>query len=391
MKNTKHFFGLVFVPFLPSVFLLATSISHANTRSISFLGQASSAYSMIELHNLSRLAACQITVMNISNQNQNIDSISLWGFNPTTQKMVQTKYVKDGTKPILWTHVRIDESGSSSDDCLKSTVPLKPGAICHFRISTFSFRMSEATHLCGGTITVRDTDPKAQGSVIAAGSIATIQETKVIGGALSGAHYLSGPLFTQGPTVAPVQLNVWRDSNSLPNQHDLGGNMNVYCAQACKTFTGAEQYSSDDKICENFCGNQPQGFYNTEGNFALDKHKRGFQLSGVSSKNKFTGDPPTDNYTLLASSRFAGGYVQEIQMGAFTSICSGNTGFVANGGLDHMHWDSPGIDRLAVAGNYSSTTFPPERLVCNHRHAQDDLYSKTGQSVTFTINSGMPF
>jgi hypothetical protein len=80
--------------------------------------------------------------------------------------------------------------------------------------------------------------------------------------------------------------------------------------------------------------------------------------------------------------------VYEMLVGPMTSVCSGNKSFFNLGGDDFTHTD--GVDGHAIVKG-SNSTYPPERLLCNHRHAKDDLYLRTGSTSSFAINGGSPF
>lgn len=89
-----------------------------------------------------------------------------------------------------------------------------------------------------------------------------------------------------------------------------------------------------------------------------------------------------------AAATYAGGMVMEMQMGAFTSICSANAAYFEQGGTEFTHYDGAIYQLRALDANGQ---MPPERLLCNHRHGNVDLYLGVGTSSPFAINGGMPF
>jgi hypothetical protein len=75
----------------------------------------------------------------------------------------------------------------------------------------------------------------------------------------------------------------------------------------------------------------------------------------------------------------AGGRVLEIQIGSKASICNGN--------LDSGLLGTP----LTFEHGDSDNRLDGETLYCAHRHGEDELFGRIGQSVPFVINGGNAF
>jgi hypothetical protein len=99
-------------------------------------------------------------------------------------------------------------------------------------------------------------------------------------------------------------------------------------------------------------------------------------------------------YHSTTNAHFAGGMVYEMEVGAYSAICSAHNQYASDGGLEFRHSD--GVDSHAV---YDSNTddyngakvAPPERLLCAHRHLKPDLFMRVGSTSPIVVNGGMPF
>ncbi len=98
-------------------------------------------------------------------------------------------------------------------------------------------------------------------------------------------------------------------------------------------------------------------------------------------------------YHSVTNAHFAGGMVYEMEIGAYSSICSAHNQYALDGGLEFRHSD--GVDSHAV---YDSNPIydgarkaPPERLLCAHRHLKPDLLMRVGSTSPIVVNGGMPF
>jgi hypothetical protein len=100
------------------------------------------------------------------------------------------------------------------------------------------------------------------------------------------------------------------------------------------------------------------------------------------------GTPPSMSMR-TSNFHYAGGMVYEMIVGPLISVCSGNTAFWSEGGQEFSHPD--GVDADALVGDATNNSYPPERLLCFHRHGMDDLFFSLGSEASFAINGGNPF
>jgi len=273
--------------------------------------------------------------------------------------------------------------------------------------------------VCAGRIVVDDTNPDSPGSVVASGTLLTTQEATLLGGVLSGAYYASGTHLADSSNLEPAPSGfVYPDGNGS----NYTNNMNVFCQQAC-----IKAHAGDTGYCNAECG-----FSGMPGlNMGSDPGNSGFlwfafgiagqiiavdptQLNNVRIETNtatnqvanmtmptYTGashpnmapsatvQPPT-MILKQGNGHYAGGIVYEMTMGPMVSICTANLGAWLRGAIEATH--AGGIDGHAVIrGSGTSGGGPPERLVCNHRHAQEDLYFGSGAVSPIVINGGTPF
>ncbi len=324
---------------------------------------------------------------------------------------------------------------SGFTDCTASptNLTINGGDFCLFMYTVSSIKFDGNWGVCGGVVQVQDVNAAAPGSVIASGSINVTQEAMVLGGVLSGAYYASGIHLS-----STTGLNT-DTSNGVPSPPvGLSHNMNYFCASACAIGTSNGSSSNPGEFCIENCGHYQEhtdpisGGYTSQadpGNASIiPSHMVNSYIStfpynsggiyswasGVVNAGSATTQWPSvwgpacsggANFPVAptvyttpqatgelrtANDHYAGGMVYEIEMGPLMSICSGNYTYYQNGGQDFTH--AGGVDGHAfILGSATCPGCPPERLICNHRHAQPDLYLGVGSSMPFPINGGAPF
>jgi hypothetical protein len=208
--------------------------------------------------------------------------------------------------------------------------------------------------------------------------------------------------------------------------------MNLFCAQACyRSVIAANGIADGDKgFCDAACGTETA--YSTDpGNPAIywpdpvsgevsgSRYRNTFGFLEESMPSNPIVPPPTaaspvtsfhdssspSSAARIASSprnhfrglfrtanpHWAGGYVMEMIMGPFDSICSGNSVYFQNGNTDFSHVDTIDVDAGMVIAKASSIDGPPERLFCAHSHLKDAPFGYVTSGSTFAINGGQAF
>ncbi|MEK7690570.1 MAG: hypothetical protein AAB425_06085 [Bdellovibrionota bacterium] len=396
------------------VLLLLLSISWdamAASRTIQFTGVASSYFTTVAINNATTTAVCTVVVANTGATDQYVERVRFIEVSYTAStKSASFPDSANGDHAILTATTYADSISNASTGCTATTT-LSSGGICIFRFSQTTLPWNGRTAVCSGQISVKDKDASKPGSVTASGAISLNQESLVVGGLMSGAMYLSGMHIT--PNAGGHFPTAMADNNTpftgaAPDVNLTSGsynvtNMNYYCAQACIDYGGW-----NDQACAEHCGIA----YSENGKYrqifgsiksAADTHALADNsVDDPSDTDTYKDtnsdgkkDSPTFSYYLsLANPHFVGGLVIETIQGPVSSICSGNKIFFSNGGLDFTHADS--VDSHSkFKGNpdstYNASDGPPERLVCSHRHGNDDLHSSVGSTSPVVINGGMAF
>jgi hypothetical protein len=382
-----------------AIALAITAISHgalAATRTVSFVGLSVASTTEDETANRASTSDCRIVVVNTGTTSQDILGVTFISYNgqggststPVTAPLPSNVFAD-----------RYDPGGAGSgNDCTPngtSTSPsagLQAGAFCVFDIVVSAASSSAQVAPCAGSIQVADTSPTSPGSVVAAGAIATSQEGLLLGGVLSGAMYLSG---------SHLWSTVGMQAQYGAFGYDQGYNMNVYCAAACNAGTANGQTSFCNSNCGFSGGSDPGGwthgvsYWGEPAGFHASEQGNGLPPVEPVAANVSTGSPVSGTTNInqggtvvrSANGHFAGGMVQEMIVGPLISICTANAIAWQKGASDFTH--AGGVDGHSwILGN---GPYPPERLLCNHRHAMDDLYFGNQSNTPIVINGGTPF
>ncbi|MCC7440631.1 MAG: hypothetical protein IT285_03295 [Bdellovibrionales bacterium] len=424
-------FHTISFPRIAALLLAASSWSSsviAATRVIQFVGVGASEYTSGEINNENLSASCIVIVSNTGETTQVVDDFDFIRYDSGNST---TSWVAPDQQALR-------SSGAPSDTaCIGQNLP--SGGFCAFRLTNDSIPIGGRYLVCSGRITVRDAQADQPGSITASGVTSAVQEAMVMGGVLSGAYYAGGVHLWSLSNVALAT-----DGNGAPDpnaQLGLVHNMNMYCRDSCVKYVGGgAPTAAHEEMCTIQCGHmwpasEPDNSFSTsiqyhvnwvdnawnawsgqrfntvEFNWLHDwlsaSESCGDQSltgtwsgggTGSASANSCTnaGTRPSaatgraampQAVLRNANDHFAGGSVYELQIGPLASICSGLRSYFLQGGAEFTHAD--GIDThafVAPNGNYG-----PERLLCHHRHAKDDLYLRVGSSSSFTINGGLAF
>jgi hypothetical protein len=405
----------------------------AAVRTVQFAGMIGAESQTAVGPNTNSWAYCQLSILNLGSTSETLNQVYFVEYNQAQHQLNSISPfppTATGTNADLAVYRDSTTGGSATCGSLASgsgtAVLAKAPSMCFFKSATQPLAMDGSYALCAGVISVQDTTAAQPGSVIAAGSITLFQEAQLLGGSLSGALYLSG-------------THVYMSTPTPPNLAQFNGetvsgaatNMNFYCAAACASYDNHYGVTPlTGSTCDTICGSAwtnavngewsgvgtSLGWLMTDNNLesggapALGSGSgswAGIGSGGWSTSSPFTltspgnypafGFNPSGTPTAalrMANPHFDGGLVMEIEAGPLASICSGNAAFWNNGGAEFTHVD--GVDTHAVI--YGNPTFasnsppaPPERLLCSHRHSQDDLFLSVGSTSSFSINGGMPF
>jgi hypothetical protein len=402
--------------------IFVSNTAYSATRTMTFAGVTSILTHHESTNNLAATVECTIVLVNGSSTDQSVKSVTFFGMkNEKTIKVGASSadLYRDDNTPLSVIPYRIMDPDTKIPSNKPSFI-LNPSSIYVFKFIQNTVSAHSHMGLCTGKIEVADTDPKKPGSVTAAGSIQTIQEARVLGGILSGAYYASGThLFSSNNLAGGANTIPNLAPSSPPYPVGLSHNMNVYCANACasqpqQAATVVSLVGTPlGRFCVEQCGHfqgadpeRPDGAggptrrvwtHNMIGFIAPHIPNPSFPIP-VEMPNKYLPPtppgPPNNVVTQLGLLRttnghYAGGMVVEMIMGPLTSICTANNQAWMKGATEHTH--AGGVDDHAQILGPGNPGYPPERLVCNHRHAQPDLYMGVGDSAPFAINGAMPF
>lgn len=377
-------------------------------RTVQFNGSAMALTYMIPVSNANYKYSCAVTITNTGSTAQRYKSGSFFGIrwrDMGSYRSLRTTAPED----LNWMrlHSTAQNADTSSDAPCSAAGSLPVGGVCVIRWVNEMIPNTEGWALCAGGLAISDNNAAAPGAVTASGSIFLQQETMVMGGVLSGAHYLSGKALWN---VTGVQL-----STAMNQSYQIGtganafrgDQMNIYCSSACGRFQ-SDSTATAKARCNEVCGSSglsqpnqiaPPGFsvpMSTLGwitqsaphQFGEVQSQTGFK--GISGAAVAPGDPAFN--LLIANGNFAGGMVTEMTMGPMTSICSANAEYWGAGEIDFTFPSyTSGANGVVVSSNASFAGAPPQRLLCNERHGKEDLYLRTGSTVSFPINGGLPF
>jgi len=386
---------------LTTLALISTVPAEGAIRTIQFGGVAGADFSTAEVNNANLSAQCTVSVVNTGTTQQRITALTFMGYDSSSQNTTGNAWAAPDQM-----QVRNASGGAQSDTTCINQI-LDEGGVCLARIALSTFSMDGRYTVCAGRFTIEDVTASSPGSAVASGTVTMHQETMVLGGVLSGAYYASGTHLQAGANLAGAG-----DGGGAPDPTGLFSyNMNYYCTNACQQWATSFSGSAQANWCNHHCG--AAGYTESDNptadwSFLVASYSvrpTGWAVAaspaqvhgcsgtvGASAANmtcteSTVAQEPT--YIMRpANAHFAGGMVYEMIMGPLTSICSGNKAFFNQGGDDFTHAD--GVDAHAIIKG-TNTSYPPERLLCVHRHAKDDLYMRTGSTTTFPINGGTPF
>ncbi len=382
--------------------------AHAASRSVIFSGTSNIPYLSSGFSDQARIAYCTLTVVNIGNTDQKISKVSF--INTTLSGGSISSSLVEVTDPNE--QIRVTPTATSlgtASSCIGSAIP--PNGYCTIlkRISTAPVGGIRNVH-CSGRIYVEDSTSSQPGSVIASGSVVTLQESMVMGGVLSAAHYYGSYTENQFTTRAAK-------FDGLPSNHPAGvtdlkvpggygtNQMNLSCYANCYWQTGGTP-AYRQSTCQASCGMSDTTagvgnglscyancFWQTRGTDA-DRQTTCQASCGMSGTTAQVGAFGASSDKFSSGLKYSGGIVHEITMGPFLSICSGNSSYHAEGGIEFSHSeltrDAAGTT-TGVLNAIDQHGGIPERLYCMHRHSRDDLFSRVGATSSFAINGGNPF
>jgi hypothetical protein len=404
------------IALLLSESLASQALAAVRTTSFSAVGAVRS--TQIEGYNLSNEYLCKIVVMNASSQSQKLTGVSFNFFDPQTGNVLTDQGASEAEY--------FPTSGGTTTPA-QCTFPKElstKGSMCVLTLAIPVWTSAEIQSVCTGQITVEDTDPSKPGFVVASGVLLTNAESLLVGGALSGALYLSGAhLFGTGGLQSPPTGFTFPTMNSHY--------MNMFCVNACRKAQGIAESgdsSTNDKWCVRNCGHSIEANDNPNAGWTFgvlgsvetqeENYKSGKLglvtpspspsiVPGVTRAlvtqegRRGTANNTTDNGVDLrlglavsslrtANAHYAGGMVLEMAIGPTASICTANKIAWDRGASEFTHYDS--VDSHAfIAGNGSAGTYPPERLICQHRHQKSDLVFGQQLTLPIVINGGAPF
>jgi hypothetical protein len=367
---------------------MSAMTAEAATRTMQFAGMAGAEFNVGDVSNHSKVGFCEITIVNTGKETQNVTRVDILSYSSASQTTGGTTW--SGPDFDL---LRTSSAADASKTCTGNDLP--EGGFCFFRFALDTLPSDGRYTICAGRIVIADKDPSKPGSVTAAGSVTMRQEVQVLGGQLSGAYYASGSHIQNSANLAVATDGSGApDPSNSPLNADWSHNPNYYCVTACSMAGGA------DDLCRGRCGIVSSGStgepYPGSGMVPLF-------TSAAPSGYPDTTEPPASvsvsggnggssghgGYMMrVANTHWAGGMVYEMNVGPMTSICSGNHSFFVQGGNDFVHAD--GVDGHAIIKG-SNSSYPPERILCAHRHAMDDLYMQAGSVTPIVINGGQAF
>lgn len=391
--------------------------STAATRTVQFVGSGINHTSKIRLDQFRDATACTLVIVNSGSSSQRIQSANFYSFTGTNGELQNIDAVALAGMDNPLVDAAIFNSGSSSSSsptcsnsgCAATSWRVESGgffvAVAYVDFAAFS---GKSINLCSGYFQVDDVDPAQPGSMVATGSISYVSELGITGGQFNGAMYLSGSHV--GGTARVASNQIFEDAVSSPASlpaFEETMQMNLYCSQACQesilATSGSLVSSEQVNFCQAACGIQAENAAAYEyTNDSTDRTRNLFGFLeettpmdfGASKTLHIPNEGEMRAMQRTANPHWAGGYVVEMIVGPFNSICSGNEAFFAeeNNNTDFSHIDTidddPGL-RLASPGDPSKG--PPERLFCSHTHMKDNPFGYVTSAVQFSINGGMPF
>lgn len=390
---------------------------HATERTVHFSGSALAQTSMLRVMNMNLNITCGITIANTgahmppSEQRFKPGSLRVLSIaqNPAGSFLSSVTSTPAGLS-YHW-HTSGSAPVQNTTDAPCSGNPIVPGDVCLIRWKNSSIPNSDSLGVCAGSFTVYDYSTDVPGSMTASGSIFIWQESVVMGGILSAAHYFSGtPLnnFTGVQLSAAVTPALQIGNSGIVAR---ANQMNIYCASACLNTRAVSPASVSQ--CNELCGAGGMTGNLAPNKFPYPDQSMGWlhqsaphvfgHTAGLTAYHSDSSTPAVPSSQIgipsgtwsVASGKFAGGLVTEMVYGPLSSICSANEAYWTYGEPDFAYpayLTNAGVGRgYVVAGNANFTDPPPQRLLCSQRHGREDLYFRTGSTVGFPVNGGLPF
>jgi hypothetical protein len=346
--------------------------ARAATRAVFFSGSSSIPYLSGGFADSAKVAYCSITIVNLSTSSQRIESVEFL-MPELSGATVRTRYLPIASASE---QLKVEPDAlefSAASQCIGRALPRNSYCTLMKRVTTIPVAGIRNAH-CSGKVTVSDVNASQPGSVVASGSVVTLQEVVVLGGVLSAAHYYGSPndvalttaaaKFDDLPSNRPSGLSTLRSGSA--GSGGGTGQMNLSCYANCIERVSGVPTPDQQSACRAACGvpSPPPAAPAPDNSDTLNKYVR--------------------------SAVYSGGVVHEMTIGPFLSICSGNAAYHAEGGIEFSHADLHG-GQIGILNTVDSSGGIPERLYCMHRHGNDDLYSRVGATSAFAINGGSPF
>lgn len=403
---------------------LSGSDARAATRTIQFSGSAVNYYEKLLPSNYSLYYGCVIMITNTGSQTERVLNVKFNIFDSSKALSTVGPTTDLVFKPTDTTATAVAGGCSATTGTCSTPVEISSGGfyIASTQLRPVMVQGIRVAH-CAGSFQVDDKTSTTPGSLTANGAISYLGEFGFVGGQLNGALYVSGThansanSSVQPPASSPAAPGTAGWTSSMQ--------MNLFCSQACSIWMGG---SADVHFCNAVCGmetaysdstltkgagdsssalgaNNPESYRNSFGYLEeadptnptsyspgatpspLPFHDNTKASVGVSPLSMFRGLVRT------ANPHFAGGYVMEMIVGPFDSICSGNSTYFNNSNTDFQHLDTLDHDAAMVYSSSVSgkSAYPPERLYCSHVHGKHSAFGYLTQGSQFTINGGMAF
>ena len=242
------------------VFVLSTFCQHldAAERVVQFSGIVSSITERKETTEFLDKVLCNLVIVNTSQtaSSQQIQDITFYnyGYSGANLRSAKVQASSGGADPEFsrFNQMLITSGGSAPGTACVGvgggSPAMGPLDTCVVQFMTNTIPAGSSTiGVCSGNIRVSDASPGSPGFVIASGSASLIQEVKVLGGVLSGAHFLSGPNFgadiaatggfsssaIAGNAGAVEMLAAGTPATAPAAFNKLPTNMNIGCRNSC--------------------------------------------------------------------------------------------------------------------------------------------------------------
>lgn len=229
--------------------VILPTLANAAERVVQFAGVVSSVTERRETTEFLDKVLCNLVIVNTSQttSNQTIVGVNFYNYGYSGTDLNSARVFAPATAPgageeLRYNQIMIHPSGGAATEtsCIGKT--LEPLATCVMQFITNTIPAGSSTiGVCAGNVRVQDSNPASPGFVVASGSASLIQEVRILGGVLSGAHFLSGPAFnnlsanpidsTAVQTAAPTSA---ANAAGTGPQSSLPANMNIECRSRCR-------------------------------------------------------------------------------------------------------------------------------------------------------------